>query len=702
MSQLDRGGPAVPPVSPGPGWPTTPPPHRPLGTGDPREAGPYRLEAVLGAGGMGRVYLGRTPAGSEVAVKLVHREYAGDRAFRKRFEQEVAAAGRVQGLYTVPVVDADLQAEEPWLATAYVPGPSLQDAVDDEGPLPEAAALGLVAKVAEALQSIHAAGVIHRDLKPSNIILTAEGPKVIDFGIARAADVTSVTGTGMRAGTPGYMAPEYIRGHELTEAVDVFALGLVAHFAVTARLAFGGGSAHGVTYRILEQEPDLDGCPAPVRTVAARCLAKDPQQRPDPAAVIQLCRGNPAPEATVVDVHSAPTRPAHSAVPAPPPTKQDPEEAAPSRPASPSPPVGYSPFAALAAPLRRGRGGAGAGGVVLGLVLVLAVVLTVFLVPWGGTGGDSPPWLKPTVTLTGPGDSAADVAFSPDGRTLAAGVQQGKLRLWDVATRKQRATLEQRDERGEEQLQRISSVEFSPDGKVLAGAAGDHTVGLWDLAGRRQVATFEASPTDQVRDIAFSPDGKVLATGSEDGKVRLWDVDSSETRRIATLDHGQPVWNVVFSPDGGTVASAAYDPAGSSLHTAMLWDVADHTSAHALRHPKSVAGVAFGKDGTTLFTVGSDDRIRQWDVNSGREKDPLAEGGFTSADGVVSSSDGKTLATFAWTEARLWNPDDGTPRAVLTGHKDSVESVAVSPGGGLVATTARDGKLRMWKVPKAG
>ncbi|MFK4182772.1 serine/threonine-protein kinase [Streptomyces sparsogenes] len=252
-----------------PQWPTTPPPHRPLGAGDPSAAGPYRLEAVLRAGGMGRVYLGRTPAGSAVAVKVVHREYASDRAFRKRFEQEVAAARRVQGLYTVPVVDADLRADEPWLATAYVPGPSLHDAVAEGGPLPVDAAVGLIARVAEALQSIHAVDVIHRDLKPSNIILTAEGPKVIDFGIARAADVTSVTGTGMLTGTPAYMAPEYIRGQAVTEAVDVFALGVVACFAATGRPAFGGGSHHAVTYRILEQAPDLDDCPEPVRTVVS-------------------------------------------------------------------------------------------------------------------------------------------------------------------------------------------------------------------------------------------------------------------------------------------------------------------------------------------------------------------------------------------------------------------------------------------------
>ncbi|WP_369249188.1 WD40 repeat domain-containing serine/threonine protein kinase [Streptomyces sp. R41] len=181
----------------------------------------------------------------------------------------MAAARRVQGLYTVPVVDADLRADEPWLATAYVPGPSLHDAVAECGPLPVDAAVGLIAHVAEALQSIHAADVIHRDLKPSNIILTPEGPKVIDFGIARATDVTSVTRTGMLTGTPAYMAPEYIKGQTVTEAVDVFAFGVVARFAATGRPAFGGGSHHSVTYRILEQAPDLDDCPEPVRTIAA-------------------------------------------------------------------------------------------------------------------------------------------------------------------------------------------------------------------------------------------------------------------------------------------------------------------------------------------------------------------------------------------------------------------------------------------------
>ncbi|QPP06204.1 protein kinase [Streptomyces bathyalis] len=717
MSEVGRGGPAHPPAGGGvgPGWPTAAPAARPLGSGDPAEVGPYRLEAVLGAGGMGRVYLGRTPAGSEVAVKLVHREFAGDRAFRRRFELEVAAARRVQGLYTVPVVDADLRAEEPWLATAYVPGPSLQDAVEEEGPLQVDAALGLIARVAEALQSIHAAGVIHRDLKPSNILLTGEGPKVIDFGIARAADVTSVTGTGMRAGTPAYMAPEYIKGQELTGAVDIFALGLIAHFAVTGRLAFGGGSAHSVTYRILEQDPDLHDCPEPLRTIAARCLHKDPHQRPTPTDVIHHCRTTPTPERTVVDVHSAPTQPAHPAVPgapgspdvvgapAPPPARQDPAQGTPRQQPGSSQPAPHAPDQFSPNPYAPVQGWAGGrvSWIVIGSVL-LVTALIAFFVPSHGGGEGSAPRLKPTTTLTS-SDAVDEVAFSPDGKTLAAGVQAGKVRLWDVAGRKQRATLNQRNERGEEQALGISCLAFSPDGKRLAAVAADRTMGLWDLAARRQIATFTVSTSDPVRDVAFSPNGKVVATGGEDGKVRLWDARSREDRDLATLDHGQPVWDVAFSPDGRRVASAGYEPDGRTVRTGRLWNVADHKAGASFHHPESITRVAFSQDGQTLFTVGTEDKVRQWDAGSGREKDPLVDGGFiSSSDDVESSPDGKTLATAHFSDVRLWDQEDGTPLAVLTGFEDGDQKVAFSPGGRLVATAAGDGKIRMWKVPKDG
>ncbi|GLY68882.1 serine/threonine-protein kinase [Amycolatopsis taiwanensis] len=264
--------------------------HHPLRPDDPRDIGGYRLRARLGEGGMGKVYLSYTPGGRPVAIKVIRAEYADDPSFRRRFEQEVSTAQRVQSLYTAPVIDAGPQAPQPWLATAYVAGPSLQSTVGSYGPLPAETVLILMAGVAEALQSIHAAGVVHRDLKPSNVILALDGPRVIDFGIARAVDSTSLTRTGFRLGTPAFMSPEHVRGEAVSPAADVFALGVLGGFAASGELAFGGGSDPAVPYRIIEQEPNLAGCPEPVRGVVERCLRKDPAQRPTPAEVMQLCR----------------------------------------------------------------------------------------------------------------------------------------------------------------------------------------------------------------------------------------------------------------------------------------------------------------------------------------------------------------------------------------------------------------------------
>ncbi|SFC16950.1 serine/threonine-protein kinase [Streptomyces aidingensis] len=264
---------------------------KPLRPGDPAEVGRFRPAARLGTGGMGTVYLAHTPGGQPVALKVVRPELAEAPDFRRRFEQEVRAARRVQGLYTVPVLDADTEGPMPWLATAYVAGPSLSEAVTLHGPLPEATVLLLVAGVAEALQTIHAAGVVHRDLKPSNVLLAADGPRVIDFGIARATDATSLTGTDSRIGTPAFMAPEQITTGEVGPQADIFALGLLAHYAATARGAFGEGDPQALLYRVVHDEPDLSRLPAGLWSLIGGCLAKDPAARPAPDRLIEACRG---------------------------------------------------------------------------------------------------------------------------------------------------------------------------------------------------------------------------------------------------------------------------------------------------------------------------------------------------------------------------------------------------------------------------
>jgi serine/threonine kinase PknH len=253
---------------------------KPLAADDPRVIGEYRLRAQLGAGGMGRVYLGLSPAGRAVAVKVVHPDLASDAAFLRRFGQEVAAARAVSGIYTAPVVASGLDERPPWLATAFVPGPPLDHVVGENGPLPEQALWPLLAGLVEALQAIHACGVVHRDLKPANVLLATDGPRVIDFGIARAVDGTSLTAAGVVFGTPGYMSPEQAEGRGAGPASDVFALGCVVAYAAAGMGPFGTGTAAAILYRVVHAEPVLDRVPPRLREVIARCLAKDPAARP--------------------------------------------------------------------------------------------------------------------------------------------------------------------------------------------------------------------------------------------------------------------------------------------------------------------------------------------------------------------------------------------------------------------------------------
>ncbi|MFI6808300.1 serine/threonine-protein kinase [Streptomyces luteogriseus] len=263
---------------------------QPLQGDDPPMVAGYRLAARLGSGGMGRVYLSHTQGGRPVAIKVVRPELADDPAFRRRFRREVEAARRVRGAYTAELIDADADGTPPWSATLYVPGPSLTDAVARRGPLPVPAVLWLTAGVAEALQAVHAAGIVHRDLKPSNVLLAEDGPRVIDFGISLAADSTSYTATGATVGTPHFMAPEQAAAGEVTAATDVFALGQTAAFAALGRPLYGDGSAIGVLYRIVHDDPDLSLLPEQLRPLFARCLAADPGERATPAEIVDWCR----------------------------------------------------------------------------------------------------------------------------------------------------------------------------------------------------------------------------------------------------------------------------------------------------------------------------------------------------------------------------------------------------------------------------
>ncbi|MFJ3404531.1 serine/threonine-protein kinase [Promicromonospora sp. NPDC090134] len=257
---------------------------------DPAQAGPYRLLGRLAAGGMGQVYVGRSRGGRVVAVKVIHPGLAEGDEFRVRFAREVAAARAVGGYHTAEVVDADAYADQPWMATAYVPGPSLHEVVQRGGVLDVEAVRALGAGLVGGLEAIHAAGLVHRDLKPANVLLTADGPRVIDFGIARAVDATSVTTAGDVLGTAAYMSPEQVRGREAEPPSDVFALGCVLHFAATGRSPFGGGPTEAVVYRVVHEDVDLGEVPEELRGLIADCLAKDAAARPTTAQVLDRLR----------------------------------------------------------------------------------------------------------------------------------------------------------------------------------------------------------------------------------------------------------------------------------------------------------------------------------------------------------------------------------------------------------------------------
>jgi hypothetical protein len=247
---------------------------------DPRVVGSFRLHRRLGAGGMGVVYLGSDKKGQRVALKVIRPDLAEDQEFRSRFAREVSAARRIRGGCTARLVAADLDADRPWFATQYVPGPSLHDKVAAEGPLGAADVAAVGAALSEGLVAVHEAGVVHRDLKPSNILLSPKGPRIIDFGIAWATGASTLTHVGTAVGSPGFLAPEQVRGAAVTPATDVFSLGATLAYASMGDSPFGHGSSEVMLYRVVHEEPQLHGVPDALAPLVRACLAKDPEERP--------------------------------------------------------------------------------------------------------------------------------------------------------------------------------------------------------------------------------------------------------------------------------------------------------------------------------------------------------------------------------------------------------------------------------------
>ncbi|MGC7097237.1 WD40 repeat domain-containing serine/threonine protein kinase [Amycolatopsis lurida] len=690
---------------------------KPLGESGPREVGSYRVLAELGRGGMGRVLLGSGPDGRLVALKLVHEQFAEDDGFRARFRREVDASRAVSGAYTAAVVDADPDAPTPWLASVFVPGPTLHETIEANGALPEQPVLRLAAGLATALTHIHRADLVHRDLKPSNVLLTDDGPRVLDFGIVRAVkgdEAGELTRTGWLIGSPGFMSPEQAKGEPVTPASDVFSLGSVLVAASRGTGPFLAAATLQTLNNVVLTEPDLDGVPEGIRRIVRPCLAKAPADRPTtaellasigpiapaaqpwPAGVQRLIADRQAEitalldgapdETTVVIRKREPTS-----------TKVEPPRA--------------RPWLRVAA-------------VVVAVALVGYLVWTLW--PERTEQAAAPPPPPPRIAQVGEFRGAAPawgVEFSQDGRVLATLHRDQTVQTWDVENRRQAGQL-----LGPFGEYGPSDVAFSQDGGTLTTARIDgrnNVVQQWDIASGHQkgesLVVTGASEHSEALTPTLSQDGRTVAVRSEyyqDDGLRLWDVAARQeigvlgTPRVGTTTVPQPV----FGPDGRTLVNASWD-SEAKMATATVWDTAGAQLGNPiiLLKDEILRAQAFSPDGTLLVT-GSDATektgettaqktwVRLWDAASHNQvRQPLAIPGGRDLWQVALSPDGRTLATVDFgaetRSLRLWQVETGQQ---IGETLDGVNGVAFNPDGRTLATAGEDNVVRLWTFPSAG
>ncbi|GAA1092218.1 WD40 repeat domain-containing serine/threonine protein kinase [Nocardiopsis metallicus] len=552
-------------------------------TEPPERIGPYRIVAPLGSGGMGHVHLALGTADQPVAVKVVRPEFSYEPEFRERFAREVHRARQVTGGDLPRILDADTIGATPWLATEFVPGPSLQELVRRIGALPEPAVRHLGRSIAQTLSYLHTTGVVHRDLKPGNVLISPTGPKVIDLGISRAMDETPGSDSGEFAGTPGYMAPETAREQDSGPPVDMFALGAVLVFALTGRGPFGDGHPSAVIYRISHQDPDLDGVPPSLRGFLAACLDKDPARRPTAAQALQALGGPVAPAASasawlpqiavavldgVEHDHRAALRPFLEA---------------------PQPPHKSGKARTLAL----------IGAAATALVLIAGAGV------WAVTGSLA----DGEESTEAAEENGAESSDEGDTETGVSGREQCDPSVHLAPEYVEAATPEPTLPSDP------ASVRFSNDGTVLAVVLKSDVVHLWDWENGVALAAIRLAGTIPFREIEFSPDGCFLAHGAKDGAY----VYSLETGEHTVHLEGRDVRSVAFSPDGTTLAMAdqTFLDSNGGIYTVDLATGEDVTRFETgSPHGHSVV---YSPSGSQLAAQDGKGDVRVWDAATGEE-----------------------------------------------------------------------------------
>jgi WD40 repeat protein len=723
-----------------------------LKPGDPSRVGNYRLVGRLGEGGMGQVFLGLSPGGRQVAVKIIHPGYASGKQFRERFAREIEAARRVGGFHTASVVDADPEADPPWMVTAFIHGPSLQQAVAGGGPFSLEKLCRLGAGLAEGLAAIHACGLVHRDLKPSNVILADDGPRIIDFGIARAAEASPMTTAGMVVGTYSYMAPEQLLGEVAGPASDVFSLGCTLAFAATARVTFGDDSVITVVYRITKEPPDLTGVTEEhgFRQLLDECLAKNPADRPGLAAIVErLAETGSAAGAYLAEVREPAAGYRHRAEPAADAPAPNPPKPAPNMP-KPVPGVAAGSLSAPAG----SPAGAGIG-------------------PGSGRAGEpvSPDLLyEPTRTMrtddrTGPGHGSDQLPTGPDGtgndqlpawQTGAAAQPGGRGRGSGRGARRTvliavaaavvvigaivGVLLSSGNPKTSHPMTAPSSApatghpsvhptgpsgaaapnapEISlhdPGGKNVFGdvfssdtvlATGDSTgpTYLWFVTTGKLIATLKDPNTIGVNSIAFNSSSDSYVVADANGNIYLW--NASSDKLTATLSNGSRNNDrVAVSPDGSMVA------VGSNGGSTYLWNVAGgtpkSTPTSSLHDPggKNVYGVAFSPDGNLLAAGDTDGSTYLWDVATGQLTATLKDPGSQGLYDVAFSPNGSLLAVSDVSSTTgdgvvyLWNVATGKlVRSLESFYNSEFADIAFTPNGRFLAAGDTIGNVGFWNV----